>query len=34
MAGLPMAHDLTMAEVPPVREYAAFADDVKRRWQE
>lgn len=33
MAGLPMAHNLTMAEVPPVREYTAFAEDVKRRWQ-
>lgn len=34
MAGLPMAHNLTMAEVLPVREYTAFAEDVKRRWQE
>lgn len=33
MAGLPMAHNLTMAEVLPVREYTAFAEDVKRRWQ-
>lgn len=34
MAGLPMAHNLTMAEVLPLREYTAFAEDVKRRWQE
>lgn len=34
MAGLPMAHNLTMAEVLPVREYTAFAEDVKRRWQQ
>ncbi|HET7481055.1 MAG TPA: muconolactone Delta-isomerase family protein [Rubrobacteraceae bacterium] len=34
MAGLPMAHYLTMAEVLPVREYTAFADDVRRRWQQ
>ena len=34
MAGLPMARHLEPKEVPPVREYEAFADDVRRRWQE
>jgi muconolactone delta-isomerase len=33
MAGLPMAHYLEIAEVLPVREYSAFAEDVRRRWQ-
>ena len=33
MAGLPMAHYLGIAEVLPVREYSAFAEDVRRRWQ-
>ncbi len=33
MAGLPMAHMLTFEEIVPVREYTAFADDVRRRWQ-
>ncbi len=33
MAALPMARHLELAEVLPVREYEAFADDVKRRWQ-
>lgn len=33
MAGLPMAHNLEIAEILPVREYAAFAEDVRRRWQ-
>jgi muconolactone delta-isomerase len=33
MAGLPMAHVLEWEEVLPVREYADFADDVKRRWK-
>jgi muconolactone D-isomerase len=28
-----MSHHLTLEEVLPVREYAAFADDVARRWQ-
>jgi len=32
MAGLPMAHHLEIEEVLPVREYARFAEDVKRRW--
>jgi muconolactone D-isomerase len=34
MAALPMAHHLKLKEVLPVREYEAFADDVRRRWQE
>ncbi len=34
MAGLPMARHLELKEVLPVREYEAFADDVRRRWQE
>lgn len=33
MAGLPMAHFLEFEEVLPVREYEAFANDVKRRWR-
>src|SRR5438270_4113 len=31
MAGLPIAHNLEIAEILPVREYAAYASDVKRR---
>ena len=34
MAGLPMARYLELKEVLPVREYEAFADDVRRRWQQ
>jgi muconolactone delta-isomerase len=33
MAGLPMAHVLEWEELLPVRDYADFAEDVKRRWQ-
>lgn len=33
MAGLPMAHYLEWEEIVPVREYASFAKDVKRRWK-
>lgn len=33
MAGLPIAHNIEVAEILPVREYEAFADDVRRRWQ-
>ena len=33
MGALPMSHHLTLEEVLPVREYTAFADDVRRRWQ-
>ncbi len=33
MGALPMRHHLTLEEVLPVREYAAFAEDVGRRWQ-
>lgn len=32
MAGLPIAHHLEIAEVLPVREYAAFAEDLRQRW--
>ena len=34
MAALPMARHLELKEVLPVREYEAFADDVRRRWQQ
>ena len=34
MAGVPMARYLELKEVLPVREYEAFADDVRRRWQQ
>ena len=33
MGALPMSHHLTLEEVLPVREYAAFAEDVRTRWQ-
>jgi muconolactone D-isomerase len=33
MGALPMSHYLTLEEVLPVREYAAFAEDVRKRWQ-
>jgi muconolactone D-isomerase len=33
MAGLPMAEHLTFEQVLPVREYAAFAEDIRRRWE-
>lgn len=32
MGGLPIAHNLEIAEVLPVREYSAFAEDVRNRW--
>ncbi|CAN5179465.1 hypothetical protein BH24ACT19_BH24ACT19_05250 [soil metagenome] len=32
MAGLPMAHYLEFEQVLPVREYAAFAEDIRNRW--
>ena len=34
MAGLPIAHYVEIAEILPVREYTAFADDVRQRWGE
>ena len=34
MAALPMARHLELKEILPIREYEAFADDVRRRWQE
>ncbi len=33
MGGLPMAHYLEMEEVLPLREYEAFASDVRQRWE-
>jgi muconolactone delta-isomerase len=33
MAGLPMAEHLTFEQVLPVREYASFAEDIRRRWE-
>lgn len=33
MAGLPMAEYLTFEQVLPVREYASFAEDIRRRWE-
>ena len=32
MGGLPIAHNLEIAEILPVRQYAAFAEDVRQRW--
>ena len=32
MGGLPIAHNLKIAEILPVREYADFAEDVRQRW--
>ena len=34
MGNLPMAHYLEMEEVLPVRDYPAFAEDVRQRWGE
>jgi muconolactone delta-isomerase len=34
MGALPMARYLELKEVLPIREYEAFADDVRRRWQQ
>ena len=31
MGGLPIAHNLEIAEILPVREYADFAEDVRQR---
>ena len=33
MAGLPMADYLVFNEISPIREYTAFAEDIKARWQ-
>jgi muconolactone D-isomerase len=33
MAGLPMAEYLTFEQILPVREYASFAEDIRRRWK-
>ena len=33
MAGLPMTEYLTFEQVLSVREYASFAEDMRRRWE-
>jgi muconolactone D-isomerase len=33
MAGLPMAKYLTFEQVLPAREYASFAEVIRRRWE-
>lgn len=33
MAGLPMSDNLVFNEISPIREYTAFAEDIKARWQ-
>ncbi|AHY45825.1 Muconolactone delta-isomerase [Rubrobacter radiotolerans] len=33
MSALPMAHNLEIAEILPVRDYWDFAEDVRNRWQ-
>ncbi|MCA1716874.1 MAG: hypothetical protein LC781_08485 [Actinobacteria bacterium] len=33
MAGLPRAEYLTFEQDLPVREYASFAGDIRRRWE-
>ena len=33
MAVLPIAHNLEIEEILPVREYESFASDLKRRWK-
>ena len=32
MGQLPIAHNLEIAEIVPVRQYADFAEDVRARW--
>jgi muconolactone delta-isomerase len=32
MGGLPLAHNLEIAEVLPIRKYEDFAEDVRNRW--
>jgi muconolactone delta-isomerase len=32
MAGLPMAEYLNYEQVLPLREYTAFAEDIRNRW--
>lgn len=32
MAGLPLAHNLEIAEILPIRKYEDFAEDVRNRW--
>ena len=34
MTGLPIAHNLEIAEILPVREYTAFAEDLRQRWSQ
>jgi muconolactone D-isomerase len=33
MAALPIAHRLEFEEIVPVRDYADFAEDVRKRWK-
>jgi muconolactone D-isomerase len=33
MAGLPMGEYLTFEQVLPVRQYASFAEVIRRRWE-
>ena len=33
MAAPPMAEYLTFEQVLPVRQYASFAEDIRRRWE-
>ena len=33
MSGLPRAEYLAFEQVLPVREYASFAEDIRRRWE-
>ncbi len=33
MADLPVAEYLTFEQVLPVRQYAAFGEDIRRRWE-
>jgi muconolactone D-isomerase len=34
MTVLPIAHHLEIAEILPVREYTAFAEDLSQRWSQ
>lgn len=33
MGGLPLAHNLEIAEILPIRKYEDFAEDVRNRWR-
>jgi hypothetical protein len=34
MAGLPIAHNLEIVDILSVREYTAFAEDLRQRWSQ